>query len=487
MSDTSLLRDAAYIAGNWVQTGTHLDVLDPATGERVGRVPRCGADEARVAVDAAAGVFEQWRSLSARDRAEPLHRMARTMERREDELARLLTREQGKPLTESRAEIRYAASFLTWFAEEARRNYGETIPAPSADQRVFVLRQAVGIGAAITPWNFPSAMITRKLGPALAAGCPLILKPAEATPLCALALAAVAEEAGVPAGVFSVLTGDRDDAADLGAALIGDARVRKLSFTGSTAVGTKLLEASAATVKRVSLELGGNAPFLVLDDADVETAVAGCLVAKFRNAGQTCVAANRVLVQDGVYERFRDTLGQAIAALRVGPGLTPGVQIGPLIDRRGFEKVEALVADALGAGAHATVGGGKAEAGGTFFAPTLLEGVTANMRISREEIFGPVAPLTRFGSDAEGIALANETPAGLVAYLYGRDLGRLVRGYEALEAGMVGVNTGLVSAAEVPFGGWKESGLGREGSRHGLEDWTELKSVTVALDVRQPS
>ena len=482
MSEVTLIRAHAYIAGEWVETGSHLDVLDPATGERVGRVPHCGAEEARAAVDAASGVLEQWRSLSALDRAAPLHRMARTMERREEELATLLTREQGKPLAEARTEIRYAASFLTWFAEEARRMYGETIPAPSADRRVFVLRQAVGVGVAITPWNFPCAMITRKLGPALAAGCPLILKPAEATPLSALALAAIAEEAGIPAGAFSVLTGDRDDAADLGDALIGDPRVRKLSFTGSTAVGKKLLEASAATVKRVSLELGGNAPFVVLDDADVDAAVAGCLIAKFRNAGQTCVAANRILVQDGIYERFRDALAQAIAALRVGPGLEPGVQIGPLIDRRAFEKVRALVADARDAGARSTVGGGQAESGGTFFTPTLLEDVSADMRISREEVFGPVAPLTRFGSDAEGMALANGTPAGLIAYLYGRDFSRLVRGYEALEAGMVGVNTGLVSTAEVPFGGWKESGLGREGSRHGLEDWTELKSVTVALE-----
>ena len=482
MSEVALIRGRAYVAGDWVETETHLDVLDPATGEQVGRVPRCGAEEARAAVDAASGVFQQWRSLSALDRAAPLHRMARTMERREEELGVLLTREQGKPLAEARTEIRYAASFLTWFAEEARRMYGETIPAPSADRRVFVLRQPVGVGVAITPWNFPCAMITRKLGPALAAGCPLILKPAEATPLSALALAAIAEEAGIPAGAFSVLTGDRDDAADLGDALIGDPRVRKLSFTGSTAVGKKLLEASAPTVKRVSLELGGNAPFVVLDDADVDAAVAGCLIAKFRNAGQTCVAANRILVQDGIYVRFRDALAQAIKALRVGPGLEPGVQIGPLIDRRAFDKVRALVADARDAGARSTVGGGQAESGGTFFTPTLLEDVRADMRISREEVFGPVAPLTRFGSDAEGMALANGTPAGLIAYLYGRDFTRLVRGYEALEAGMVGVNTGLVSTAEVPFGGWKESGLGREGSRHGLEDWTELKSVTVALE-----
>jgi succinate-semialdehyde dehydrogenase/glutarate-semialdehyde dehydrogenase len=476
-----LLRDRAFVAGEWVETGARVDVLDPASGERIGSVPRCGAGEATAAVDAAVTAFDAWRELPAKARAEPLHRMAQAMARREDELAQLLTREQGKPLSESRAEIQYAASFLTWFAEEARRNYGETIPAPSAGRRILVLRQPVGVGAAITPWNFPSAMITRKLAPALAVGCPLILKPAEATPLSALALAALAEEAGVPAGVFSVLTGDREDAAVLGAVLLDDPRVRKLSFTGSTAVGKQLLEASATTMKRVSLELGGNAPFVVLDDADVDTAVAGCLVAKFRNAGQTCVAANRILVQDRIYDRFRDALANAIAGLRVGPGLEPKVEIGPLIDRRGFDKVKGLVEDACAAGARAIVGGGQAEAGGTFFAPTLLDGVSSDMRISQEEVFGPVAPLMHFESDDEGIALANETQAGLVAYLYGRDLSRLIRSYEAFEAGMVGVNTGLVSTAEAPFGGWKESGLGREGSRHGLDDWTELKSVTIAL------
>jgi succinate-semialdehyde dehydrogenase/glutarate-semialdehyde dehydrogenase len=404
------------------------------------------------------------------------------MAQREEELATLLTREQGKPLSEARAEIQYAASFLTWFAEEARRNYGEMIPAPASERRILVLRQPVGVGVAITPWNFPAAMITRKLGPALAVGCPLVLKPAEATPLSALALAALAEEAGLPKGVFSVLTGDREDAAVLGDALLGDPRVRKLSFTGSTVVGKQLLAASAATLKRVSLELGGNAPFIVLDDADVGAAVAGCLVAKFRNAGQTCVAANRILVQSGIYDRFRDALAKAIAGLHVGPGLQPGVQIGPLIDQRGFNKVKSLVEEARSAGARPTVGGGPAGAGGTFFSPTLLEDVTPDMRISREEVFGPVAPLTRFGDDQEGVALANQTPAGLIAYLYGRDLSRLVRCYEALEAGMVGVNTGLVSTAEAPFGGWKESGIGREGSRHGLEDWTELKAVTLALE-----
>jgi succinate-semialdehyde dehydrogenase/glutarate-semialdehyde dehydrogenase len=485
MSEVVVLRDRAFIAGQWVETDARVDVLDPASGERVASVPQCGVGEVNAAIDAAVPAWADWRARPAKARAEPLHRMAQAMMEREEELATLITREQGKPLREARAEIAYSASFLTWFAEEARRNYGETIPAPAADRRILVLRQAVGVGAAITPWNFPSAMITRKLGPALAVGCPLILKPAEATPLSALALAALAEEAGLPSGLFSVLTGDRDAADVLGRALLADPRVRKLSFTGSTVVGKKLLAASAATIKRVSLELGGNAPFIVLDDADVDAAVRGCIVAKFRNAGQTCVAANRILVQDGIYDRFRDALGAAIANLQVGPGLQPGVDIGPLIDRRAYEKVNGLVEDAMSQGARPSFRSDQSAQvgqGHTFFAPTLLEGVTPEMRIAQDEVFGPVAPLTRFGSDEEAIAFANHTKSGLIAYLYGRDLSRLVRVYESLETGMVGVNTGLVSTAEAPFGGWKESGLGREGSRHGLDEWTELKTVTVALD-----
>jgi succinate-semialdehyde dehydrogenase/glutarate-semialdehyde dehydrogenase len=481
MTEPTLLRDRAYIGGQWVETGATVDVTDPASGELVGRVPRCSASEAAAAIDAAAEAFPSWKSRSALDRAGVLHQMALQMSTRQEELATLLTREQGKPLMEARAEIAYAASFLTWFAEEARRNYGEVVPAPSEDRRILVLRQPVGVGAAITPWNFPAAMITRKLGPAMAVGCPLVLKPAEATPLSALALAAIAEHAGAPPGTFSVLTGNRDDADVLGATLLTDARVRKLSFTGSTAVGKHLLERSAPTLKRVSLELGGNAPFVVLDDADVDVAVSSCMVAKFRNAGQTCVAANRILVQDGVYDRFRDALAREMSALRVGSGLDEGTQIGPLIDKRGFDKVNRLVDESRQAGAAAAIGATKNALGGTFFEPTLLEGVTPDMPVSREEVFGPVASLTRFGSDEEGIALANATHAGLIAYLCGRDLGRLVRAYESLEAGMVGVNTGLVSTAESPFGGWKESGLGREGSRHGLDEWTELKSVTLAL------
>lgn len=475
------MRERAYVAGEWVETGQVVDVVDPASAEVVGRVPRCTAAEARAAVDAAVEAFGSWRSRPAIERAGVLHRMAAEMAERQTELATLLTREQGKPLAEARAEIAYAASFLTWFAEEARRNYGETIPATSGDRRIVVLRQPIGVGAAITPWNFPAAMITRKLGPAMAVGCPIVLKPAEATPLSALALAEIAQNAGAPSGTFNVLTGNREDAAALGDVLLDDERVRKLSFTGSTLVGKALLERAAPTLKRVSLELGGNAPFVVLDDADVETAVASCMVAKFRNAGQTCVAANRILVQDGIYERFRDVLAREVSSLRVGPGLEAGAQIGPLIDQRGYDKVERIVDQSRQAGAKATLGAKQSTLGRTFFEPTLLEDVTSAMPVACEEVFGPVAALTRFGSDDEGIALANDTQAGLIAYLCGRDLGRLTRAYESLEAGMVGVNTGLVSTAESPFGGWKESGLGREGSRHGLDEWTELKSVTIAI------
>ena len=477
---TKLKRDRAYVDGEWIETSARVQVIDPSSEESLGSVPRCGAAETEAAIDAAERAFPEWSARAAKDRAGYLHTMAQAMSAREEELARLITLEMGKPLKESVGEVRYAASFLTWFAEEARRNYGETIPAPSPDRRIVVIRQPVGVAGAITPWNFPSAMITRELGPALAVGCTLVLKSAEVTPLSALALAAIAEEAGLPRGVFNVLTGHREDAAIIGEALTGDPRVRKISFTGSTKVGKLLLAQSAQTVKRVSLELGGNAPFLVFDDADVDAAVEGCMVAKFRNGGQTCVAANRILVQDGIYEAFRDKLAARMGAMKVGPGLEAGVDVGPLIDGRGLLKVREHVADARARGAELSLGGDELARAGHFYAPTLIEGVTPEMRIAQEEVFGPVAGLMRFGSEAEGVALANATPAGLIAYFYARDLGRVVRVYEGLEAGMVGVNTGLVSTAEAPFGGWKESGLGREGSRHGLEDWTELKYVALA-------
>ncbi|HJL49718.1 MAG TPA: NAD-dependent succinate-semialdehyde dehydrogenase, partial [Polyangiaceae bacterium LLY-WYZ-15_(1-7)] len=384
-----------------------------------------------------------------------------------------------KPLREAKGEMAYARSFLTWFAEEARRVYGETIPAHRKGARLLVLRQPVGVTAAITPWNFPTAMITRKLGPALAVGCTMVIKPAEATPLSALALAALAEEAGVPKGVLHVLTGDREDAPTIGGVLTSDARVRKLSFTGSTAVGKALLEQCAGTVKRVSLELGGNAPFLVFDDADVDAAVEGCMMAKFRNSGQSCVAANRILVQAGVHDAFVEKLAARIDALKTGPGLEDGVDVGPVIDERAVAKLERHVGDAKDKGAVVKLGGGRHALGRSFFEPSLLTGVTPEMVMTREETFGPVAGVVRFETEEEALAIANDAEVGLASYFYARDVGRIWRVSEALESGMVGVNTGLVSTTVAPFGGIKESGLGREGSRHGVDDWTELKYVCV--------
>lgn len=476
-----LLHEDAFIDGRWVTTAERFEVRDPATGEVVARVSRCGPEDTRRAVDAAERALPGWAGLPAARRAAALHRLVERMATHEDELARLLTREQGKPLAEARGELRYGASFITFFAEEARRLYGETIPSPRADSRLLVLRQPIGVGAAITPWNFPSAMIARKLGAALAAGCTLVVKPAEATPLSALALAALAEDAGIPAGVFNVVTGAAEDAPAIGQVLCDDPRVRALSFTGSTEVGKLLLRQCAATVKRVSLELGGNAPFLVFDDADLEAAVEGCMTAKFRNAGQTCVAANRIFVQRGVHDAFVERLGARIAELRVGPGLEEGVSIGPLIDEEALAKVEAHVADAQEKGAKVRVGGRRHALGRTFFEPTLLEGVSPEMRLAQEETFGPVAGVMAFDTEEEALRLANDTPSGLAAYFYARDVGRVWRVSEGLEYGMVGVNTGLVSTAEAPFGGVKESGLGREGSRHGVDEWTELKYVCVGL------
>ncbi len=476
-----LLHESAYIDGRWLTSTDRFEVRDPATGEVVARVSRCGPDETQQAIDAAERALPTWAGLAAPQRAAALHRLAERMATYEDELARLLTREQGKPLAEARGEVRYGASFVTFFAEEARRIYGETIPSPRADSRLLVLRQPIGVGAAITPWNFPSAMIARKLGAALAAGCTLVVKPAEATPLSALALAALAEDAGIPAGVLNVVTGAAADAPAIGQALCGDPRVRALSFTGSTEVGRLLLRQCATTVKRVSLELGGNAPFLVFDDADLEAAVDGCMVAKFRNAGQTCVAANRIFVQNGIYDAFVERLSARIAALRVGPGLDENVSIGPLIDEAALAKVEAHVADARAKGASVRVGGRRHALGHTFFEPTLLEGVSPEMQLTQEETFGPVAGVMRFDTEEEALRWANDTRAGLAAYFYARDVGRVWRVSEGLEYGMVGVNTGLVSTAEAPFGGVKESGLGREGSRHGIDEWTELKYVCVGL------
>jgi succinate-semialdehyde dehydrogenase/glutarate-semialdehyde dehydrogenase len=477
LRDPGLLRTQAFLGGKWssADSGTTFPVRDPATGAELARVPRCGVAETRRAIEAAAAAQPAWRARTAGERAGVLRRFHDLVLEHQEDLALLITREQGKPLAEARGEIAYAAGFLGWFAEEARRVYGETIPAHRPDARLIVVREPIGVGAGITPWNFPAAMIARKIAPALAVGCAIVTKPAEATPLTALALAELASRAGLPAGLLSVVTGDAEDAPVIGGELTASPTVRALSFTGSTEVGKLLMAQCATTVKRVSLELGGNAPFLVFDDADLAAAVEGAMASKFRNAGQTCVCANRILVQDGIHDRFVAALAERIRALRVAPGTEPGAQIGPLIDGEGFAKVERHVADATARGARALVGGRPHALGGTFFEPTLLAGVTPDMLLAQEETFGPVAGVLRFRDEAEGVRLANDTPAGLAAYFYARDPARIWRVAEALEYGMVGINTGLVSTEVAPFGGVKQSGIGREGSRHGVEEWLETK------------
>jgi len=475
LKDQGLLRAQAFVAGAWIDAdaGETFAVTDPATGDHLGDVPRLGAAETGRAIDAADAAQRASRGLTAAVRGAWLLRMAELMQQHRDDLALLMTREQGKPLAEAGGEVDYAASFLRWFGEEARRNYGKVIPSPRADSRIVVVREPVGVCAGITPWNFPLAMITRKLGPALAAGCALVIKPAESTPLSALALAELGVRAGIPEGLFSVVTGDREDAPAIGGELTGNRHVRKLSFTGSTPVGKRLAAQCAGRVMRVSLELGGNAPFLVFDDADLDAAVAGLMVAKFRNAGQTCVAANRVLVQEGVHDAFVEKLAAQVQSLKVAPGLEPGSQIGPLIDGAAIEKVQAHVADATGRGAKLVLGGKPHALGHTFYEPTLLSGVEPGMTMAREETFGPVAGVGRFSTEDEALALANDTDSGLAAYFYSRDVGRVWRVSEGLEYGMVGAHPGLVSTEVAPFGGVKESGQGREGSSYGLEDWTE--------------
>ena len=454
-------------------------VKNPATGEVITEVPRHGVEETRSAIDAAERAQPAWRARTAQERARILRRFSDLMLERQDELARLLTSEQGKPLAEAHAEIAYAASFFEWFGEEAKRVYGDTIPAQQTDKRIVVLREPIGVGAGITPWNFPAAMITRKAAPALAAGCTIVIKPAEQTPLSALAIAELAEEAGVPEGVLQIVTGDAEDAPVIGGELTSNPLVRKLSFTGSTEIGKLLMAQCAGTVKKVSLELGGNAPFVVFDDADLDAAVAGAILCKFRNSGQTCISANRILVQETVHDEFVARFDVAVGALKVGNGLDDGVQVGPLIDDAAVEKVEAHVADATGSGAELVRGGSRLE--GTFFEPTLLTGVTSAMTMSREETFGPVAGIQRFASEEDAIRLANDTPYGLAAYFYSRDLGRVWRVSEGLEYGILGVNTGFVSTEVAPFGGMKESGVGREGSKYGLDDWLELKYLCLGL------
>ncbi len=478
LKDPDLLRQAAYIDGAWVQAddGATISVTNPATGEEIGTVPRMGADETRRAIAAADRAMAAWRARTAKERSVILRRWNDLMLAATEDLALLMTLEQGKPLAESRGEIAYAASFIEWFAEEAKRVYGEVIPAHRADSRIVVLRQPVGVCAAVTPWNFPAAMITRKAGPALAAGCSMVLKPASQTPFSALALAVLAERAGVPAGVFSVVTGS---ASDIGGEMTANPTVRKLSFTGSTEIGKLLMAQSSETVKKMSLELGGNAPFLVFDDADLDAAVEGAMASKYRNTGQTCVCVNRILVQDGVYDAFAAKLEAAVKALKVGPGTEDGVAQGPLIDGSARDKVAEHIADAVAKGATVLTGGKPHALGGTYFEPTVLAGCTPDMRLAKEETFGPVAPLFRFADEAEAIRLANDTEFGLAGYFYSRDIGRIWRVAEAMECGMVGINTGLISTEVAPFGGIKESGIGREGSRHGIDEYTEMKYLCM--------
>ena len=478
LKDPGLLKNQCYIDGQWVSadSGATRAVRNPATAETVSTVPNAGAAETRRAIEAASRAFPAWRTKTADERARILRRWYELMLTHQEDLASLMTSEQGKPLTESRGEIVYAASFIEWFAEEARRLYGDTIPSPWQDARIIVTREPVGVCAAITPWNFPAAMITRKVAPALAAGCTIIVKPAIQTPLSALAMAELAARAGVPAGVLSVVTGD---ARTIGGELTSNARVRKVTFTGSTQVGRLLAAQCAPTLKRMSLELGGNAPFIVFDDADLDAAVKGAMTSKYRNTGQTCVCANRLLVQGGVYEAFANKLAAAVSRLKVGNGMEPGVEQGPLIDEAALAKVEELVGEAVGHGARALIGGQRHALGGTYYEPTVLTDVRSSMRLAQEEIFGPVAPLFRFKDEAEAIRIANDTEFGLAAYFYSRDIGRIWRVADALESGMIGINSGLISTAVAPFGGVKQSGLGREGSRYGINEYVDIKYLCM--------
>ncbi len=474
LNDPKLFRQACYVDGAWIAAkgGASIPVDNPATGETIGTVPRLGAADTRMAIEAANRALPAWRQKTAKERAQVLRRWFELMLANQEDLARLMTIEQGKPLAESRGEVAYAGAFLEWFGEEAKRVYGDTIPGHQPDKRIVVIKQPIGVAACITPWNFPLAMITRKAGPAVAAGCTVVLKPASQTPFSALALAELAERAGMPKGVFNVITGP---ASEIGGELTSNPGVRKLSFTGSTEVGKLLMAQCAATVKKVSLELGGNAPFIVFDDADLDAAVEGAIASKYRNTGQTCVCANRLLVQDAVYDAFAKKLVDAVGKLKPAPGLEPGATQGPLIDDRAVAKVEEHIADAVSKGARVIVGGNRHNLGGRFFEPTVLADVTPAMMVAHEETFGPVAPLFRFKTEQEAVALANDTEFGLAAYFYGRDIGRVWRVAEALEAGIVGINTGLISTEVAPFGGVKQSGLGREGSEYGIEEFVEIK------------
>ncbi|SOY67397.1 succinate-semialdehyde dehydrogenase I, NADP-dependent [Cupriavidus taiwanensis] len=477
LQDSSLLRQQCLIDGRWIDGERRIDVTNPATGERVGQVPQLGAEATRQAIEAANRALPAWRACTAKERSALLRKWFELILANQEDLARIMTAEQGKPIAEARGEIAYAASFIEWFAEEGKRVYGDTIPAPVSNQRIVVTKEPVGVCAAITPWNFPAAMITRKAGPALAVGCTMVVKPASQTPLTALALVALAERAGIPAGVLSVVTGS---ASAIGGEMSSNALVRKLTFTGSTEVGRTLMAQTAATIKKVSMELGGNAPFIVFDDADLDAAVEGAIVSKYRNAGQTCVCANRIYVQSGVYEAFAQKLVAAVAALKVGNGMDDGVRIGPLIDDKAVAKVEEHIADALGKGARLLQGGQRHALGHSFFQPTVLADVAPGMLVAREETFGPLAPLFRFDTEDDVVAMANDTEFGLASYFYARDLGRVWRVSERLEYGMVGVNTGLISNEVAPFGGVKQSGVGREGSHYGIDDYLVIKYTCMA-------
>ncbi|APG89356.1 NADP-dependent succinate-semialdehyde dehydrogenase [Sinorhizobium americanum] len=478
LKDPSLFRQAALVGENWIEADPQnaIDVNNPATGEIIGRVPKLGAVETRAAIETAARVQKEWAARTAKERAGILRRWFELMIENKDDLGQILTIEQGKPLAEATGEIVYGASFIEWFAEEGRRVYGDLVPGHQKDKRILVMKQPIGVVAAITPWNFPNAMITRKAGPAFAAGCAMVLKPAAQTPFSAIAIAVLAERAGMPKGLFSVITGS---AREIGAEMTSNPTVRKLTFTGSTEVGAELYRQSAATIKKLGLELGGNAPFIVFDDADLDAAVEGALIAKFRNNGQTCVCANRLYVQDGVYEAFSEKLAAAVAKLKTGNGMEEGIILGPLIDKAAIDKVEEHVADAVSKGARVIQGGQRHALGGTFYEATVLADVTQAMAVAREETFGPVAPLFRFKDEADVIHQANDTEFGLASYFYAKDLARVFRVAEALEYGMVGVNTGLISTAEAPFGGVKLSGLGREGSKYGIEEFMEIKYVCL--------
>jgi succinate-semialdehyde dehydrogenase/glutarate-semialdehyde dehydrogenase len=477
LKDPSLLETRAHVDGAWIETGRTFPVHNPATGQLIAEVADLTPQDTARAVDAAHAAQPAWAALTGKERAAVLRRWYDLMVENADDLATILTAEMGKPWPEARGEILYGASFIEWFAEEAKRIYGETIPGHQQDKRIVVIRQPVGVVGSITPWNFPNAMIARKVAPALAVGCSFVARPAELTPLSALAMAVLAERAGVPAGIFNVIPSS--DSAGVGAELCANPKVSKITFTGSTRVGRILMRQCSDTIKKMSLELGGNAPFIVFDDADLDAAVEGALIAKYRNGGQTCVCANRIYVQSGIHDRFAEKLAEKVRSMKVGDGFDDGVSVGPLISEAALAKVEDHVADALGKGARVLEGGARSDLGGTFYRPTVLAGVTTDMKVAREETFGPVAPLFRFDDEAEVIALANDTEFGLASYFYSRDMARIWRVAEALESGMVGINTGLISTEVAPFGGIKQSGLGREGSRHGVEDYLELKYLCI--------